>query len=106
MKRFVIAMTLMFVLAITMLVQGQNDAGKWEYAKVTWNSFGAWSWNEPTLSAEGEELVDLFQELSIEIPVGKEADLYSIVNWAGKNGWELVTMEQRDRFVAGWFKRQ
>ncbi len=106
MKRFVIAMTLLFVLAITMIVQGQGETGKWEHANIQWDQFGDWRWSEPTLYAEGEEISELCRELSIEIHETQEANLYAVVNWAGKNGWELVSMDQRVGFIAGWLKRK
>jgi hypothetical protein len=106
MKRFVIAMTLLFVLALTMIVQGQAETAKWEHANIQWDQFVGWTWNEPTVFAEGEEINDLCRELSIEIPANKDANLYAVVNWAGRNGWELVAMDQRVGFIAGWLKRK
>ena len=36
------------------------------------------------------------------------ANVYSVVDWAGSNGWELVTMEamEAEYTIAAWFKRQ
>jgi hypothetical protein len=106
MKRFVIIMTLLFVLLLSMIVQGQDESGKLEHANIQWDSFGVWSWNEPTLYSEAEEIDDLCQQLSIQIAPDKNANLYAVVNWAGNNGWELVSMDQRVGFIAGWFKRE
>jgi hypothetical protein len=106
MRRFVIVMMLLFVLVLSMIVQGQREDGKLEYANIQFDSFGVWFWKEPTLYAEGEELDDLFDNLSIRVSASDNADLYTLVNWAGKNGWELVSMDQRVSFTSVWFKRQ
>jgi hypothetical protein len=106
MKPTLILMSLLFVLGFAIIVQGGKGSGDWEHANIQWDSFGEWTWESPEFSAEGDDLEGLFRELSIRIPIGEDPDLYMIVKWAGDNGWELVTMDQRVGFIAGWFKRK
>lgn len=106
MKRFVIIMTLLFVLTLTVIVQGEKESGVWEYANIQFDSFGVWFWKEPTLYAQGEEVSDLCRELSIRLPGNEEPDLYTLVDWAGRNGWELVAMDTKVTHIAAWFKRK
>jgi hypothetical protein len=106
MKPTLILMSLLFVLGFAIIVQGGRDSGEWEHANIQWQTFENWSWKSPEISAEGDDLEELFRELSIRIPIGENPNLYLIVKWAGDNGWELVTMDQRVGFIAGWFKRK
>jgi hypothetical protein len=105
MKRTLIIMTLLLVLGITMVVQGENEDGDWEYANIQFDSFGTWFWREPAVYAEGEELDDLCSELSIILHGNDEANLHTVVNWAGSKGWELVSMNQSPTYISVWFKR-
>ncbi|MBW8014920.1 MAG: hypothetical protein FVQ82_01925 [Planctomycetes bacterium] len=106
MKRTLILMTLILVLGLSVAVQAQRESSGWEYANIQFDSFGVWFWKAPAVYAEGEELDDLCRELSIIIPGNENPDLYTLVKWAGGNGWELVSMDQRVSFISVWFKRK
>jgi len=114
MKKTLIITTLILVLGLTMVVQGQKESGGWEYAKVqvapfqaTAGSNAVWIWKEPTVNVEGEDLIDLCRQLKINVPYGEEPDFYTVINWAGSNGWELVLFNYQDvNSTSAWFKRK
>lgn len=106
MKRFIILMVMLIVLGFTMMVQGQKESGAWEYANIQYDAFGVWFWKDATLYAEGKEITDLCRELSIIASGNENQDLFTIVDWAGRHGWELVTVNQRVSYTSVWFKRK
>ena len=114
MKKTLILTTLILVLGLTMVVQGQKEPSRWEYAKVqvapfqaTAGSESVWIWKESTVYAEGEDLIDLCRQLNINVPDGEEPDLYTVINWAGSNGWELVLLNyQGVNSTSVWLKRK
>ena len=67
--------------------------------------FGNWSWVESGVYTVAEEIDELCRQLAIEIPQDEPASLFVIFEWAGANGWQLQTMEQRRGYVEAWFKR-
>jgi hypothetical protein len=88
-----------------MLAGAKKDVAKWEYARVNFSEFGNWSWVESGVYTVAEEIDELCRQLAIEIPQDEPASLFVIFDWAGANGWQLQTMEQRRGYVEGWFKR-
>ena len=93
-----------------MLVYGQREIGttepKWEYATVHVEPFSNWFWSEPGLYVEEEDLRDLCRELGFDSNLPSDPKLSQIINWAGVNGWEMVTMHQEPGTVIAWFKRK
>ena len=114
MRRTLIITTLILVLGLTMVVQGQREPVRWEYAKVQVVPFGAkagsnalWIWKEPTINVEGEDISDLCRQLNINVTYGEEPDFYTVIDWAGSNGWELVLLNYQDvNSTSAWFKRK
>ncbi|MHC4120322.1 MAG: hypothetical protein ACYSWO_22750 [Planctomycetota bacterium] len=99
------------VLVAVLLLGAYEQTPKWEYARFRY-LYGApsravrWSWTSPGVYAEGANVKELGTKLSIKLPP-KGAGAFSIVDWAGSNGWELVTVEamEAEYTIAAWFKR-
>jgi len=109
MKKTIIVTTLILVLGLTMVVQGQKEASGWEYAKFHFAPMNAKDcvWKESSVYAESENLTDLCWKLKINVPNGEEPELHTIINWAGSNGWELVLINNQNvNFTSVWFKRK
>ncbi len=94
--------------------QGQTQ--EWEYASFSY-VYGSpsravrWNWTSPGMYADGATIGELGMKMGIafpEVAVPAEfADQFSVIDWAGSMGWELVTMEAMDAeyTIAAWFKR-
>ena len=111
MKRFhIVTALVVLMLMLTMMVNAQRDDGNgnhsWQYATIHVEPFGTWFWTEPALHAEGKDLNELCRELSIVNTLNDNPSLSVIVSWAGTNGWEMVSMQQKPGTVVGWFKRR
>lgn len=105
MKRMQIIVCIFVVLVFCMLAGAKKDDVKWEYARVNFGEFSKWSWVEAGVYTETEEIDQLCRELAIEIPPDETASVFLVFDWAGANGWQLQTMEQRRGYVEAWFKR-
>lgn len=100
------------VLAAVLLLGAQKQTQEWEYARFRY-VYGTpsravrWSWTSPGVHAAGANVKELGTKLAITLPA-RGADVFSVVDWAGSNGWELVTMEamEAEYTIAAWFKRQ
>ncbi len=112
MKKAHLTIACVLVLAAVLLLGAQKQTEEWEYARFRY-VYGApsravrWSWTSPGVYAEGANVKELGTKLAITLPA-RGANVYSVVDWAGSNGWELVTMEamEAEYTIAAWFKRQ
>lgn len=111
MKKAHLVMAGVIVLAAALLLGAQKAKQEWEYARFQYQ-YGAptiaarWSWTSSGVYAEGANVKDLGAKLGVKLPP-KGGRAFSIVDWAGSKGWELVTVEaMRDEYmVLAWFKR-
>ena len=110
------------ILAGGLLWGSQEQAKEWEYASFGYayaappnNRAVRWSWTSPGVYAEGASIKELGTKMGITFPVVaayqrgiSSPDYFSVIDWAGSMGWELVTMEAMDAeyTIAAWFKRQ
>ena len=109
MRRTRLVMAVVIVLAAGLLLGAQKQAKQWEYARLYYG-YGkgtTFSWTAPGVHAFDVNVYELCKRLAIKTPPNG-AEVFSIVHWAGSEGWELVTMEsmQSEYAVAAWFKRQ
>lgn len=82
-----------------------TEISKWQYARIQFDPFTDWIWNEPGKTLRAEKLDEIFTELSIPVPRSSSPNIYLLSQWAGEHGWELVNFTNtRGRFIA-WFKR-
>ena len=94
------------VLVISLLLMGQDFGNSsWEYARLRYGVYTDWTWIGPDVSAEGETFDDLAQKLEVDKQQNPE-DAFLIIEWAGNNGWELVTVGRRSQESTVWFKRR
>lgn len=117
MRRKHLAMSVIAVLSLSFLLGTYRSAQEWKYARL---SFGyvspvpdrsgwtppEWAWTEPGVFAEGADLEALCEQLGIEVP-RNEANVFAVVDWAGTQGWELVTVQslRPQSTTAAWFKK-
>jgi hypothetical protein len=117
MRRKHLAMTVIAVLSLSFLLGTYRAPQDWEYARL---SFGyvwpvpdkpvytppGWVWTEPGVLVEGEDLEELCEQLGIEVP-RNEASVFAVVDWAGSQGWEMVTVQSLRplRTTSAWFKK-
>ena len=112
MKKAHLMIAAVIVLAGVMLLGAQNQTQEWEYARLRY-AYGTpsravrWSWTSPGVHAAGANVKELSTKLAIKLPA-RGADAYSVMDWAGSMGWELVTVEamEAEYTIAAWFKRQ
>jgi hypothetical protein len=111
MRRTHLVIVVAIVLATGLLLGAQKQAKGWEYARLRYGygAFGKhvnWSWSAPGVFVESVNVNELCKKLKVQPPNSKNP--LSLVDWAGSQGWELVTMEsvEAEFTVAAWFKRQ
>ena len=83
-----------------------EHARRWEYASLSYRLVETkWLWRSPTENWGGDK-EELFRKLGGQPrqPVG-EVWYGEIVNLAGQQGWEVVTVLDRDQGTQVWFKR-
>jgi hypothetical protein len=94
------------VLTVSLLLGTGKNSKKWEYARLSYGSIGKWHWDAPGVSAEGVDVKELCNKLSIETPSYKRnIDIYVVADWAGSKGWELIVVTRYQEDSIGWFKR-
>jgi hypothetical protein len=83
-----------------------ESARRWEYASLRYRLVETkWIWRSPTENWGGEK-EELYRKLggaSRQAP--GEIWYGEIVNLAGQQGWEMVTVLDRDQGTEVWFKR-
>jgi len=105
MKRLQVIACIIVVLGFCLLAGAKKEPDKWQYARINFDEFTNYSWAEAGVYKEAENIDHLCRELSIDIPQDESANLILLCDWAGSNGWRLVSIEQRRGYVQAWFKR-
>ena len=83
-----------------------HGARRWEYASLRYRLVETkWLWRSPTENWLGEK-DELYRKLGGQQRQGG-GDLWygEIVNLAGQQGWEVLTVLERDQGTEVWFKR-
>ena len=104
MKRTYLLAMIAAVLVVGLLLGAKKQANKWEYARLHFGQFNKWSWTAPDVSVNGQDVKELCKKLAIETPPDK-AEAYTVVDWAGSQGWELTAVVRESQYSVGWFKR-
>jgi hypothetical protein len=78
---------------------------RWEYASLRYNLMKErWDWNSPTENYSDDKL-RLFRALGGQGRTPGGVSYVDIATQAGLQGWELVSVLQRDSGTEVWFKR-
>ena len=83
-----------------------EHARRWEYASLRYRLVETkWIWRSPTENWGGEK-DELYRKLG-GLPRQTPGDVWygEIVNLAGQQGWEVITVLDRDQGTEVWFKR-
>ena len=104
MKRIHLVIILATVVTASLLLGATKPQTKWEYARFRYGSTAKWNWMAPGVSEEGKNLQELCKRLETKIRP-KEVSVYTFLDWAGSQGWELVIVDQRAGHIVSWFKR-
>ena len=114
--RYVIAVAVVVVVAVTLFgvfYRGSEaqaapfDAGRrWEYAALRFNLLqgGKWDWISPTENMT-EEKHRIFRALGGQGRTSGGISYVDIATQAGQQGWEVITVLERERGTEVWFKR-
>ena len=83
-----------------------DNGRRWEYAALRFNLLqgGKWDWISPTENMT-EEKHRIFQALGGQGRTTGGISYVDIATQAGQQGWEVVTVLERERGTEVWFKR-
>ena len=93
------------LLTLDWVLGAQKPIKQWQYAQLYYDMLSDWKWVSPDTTAIAKDLDDLCEQLAIEVPSNEDAVFYTIVDWAGSQGWELVIIRGNTEYTVGWFKR-
>lgn len=92
------------VLVAALLLGAQKPAREWEYARLNYGQVNEWQWMAPGISIQAKDAQEMCVKLGL--PSNTDSSIYTIAEWAGSQGWELIIVQHRDaRRAVGWFKR-
>lgn len=86
-----------------------NSAQKWEYACFQYAQGTVCIWKTPTGMVDSQSITELYTKLKIPSSKLPFPPSFNMLNYAGRQGWELVDICSEDHSTTGmfifWFKR-
>ena len=104
MKRIHLVIIIATIVTASLLLGATEPRTKWEYARFRYGGPSKWNWVAPGVSEEGKNLHELCKRLGTKIRPN-EVSVYTFLDWAGSQGWELVIIDQRTGYAVSWCKR-
>jgi hypothetical protein len=104
MKRRHLVIIIATIVTASLLLGATKPRTEWEYARFRYGGSAKWNWIAPGVSEEGRNLHELCKRLGTEIRPN-EVSVYTFLDWAGSQGWELVIINERSGYIISWLKR-